>query len=218
MGMLEPLPFALAASGCPPHAELAVSMAGAFHDVDAALVDEALDQLAGQIAPVSADPVTALRAVAELWRQDLLPAVAEDVAGVDLDSLFIDRAVSGRCAAPLVQAVLAIEAGRRCGLALELVSNGTDHCVAHTKLEEPLVVRSPTGQLADGRTLPPVLSWRCAHEACGLLLDEVERRLLRCNGLDGALLCAQLRLHLPMDDKDVQRAQTRLAGVRARLN
>ena len=41
MGMLEPLPFALAASGCPPHAELAVSMAGAFHDVDAALVDGA---------------------------------------------------------------------------------------------------------------------------------------------------------------------------------
>ena len=193
-------------------------MAGAFHDVDAALVDEALDQLAEQIAPAPSDPVTALRAVADLWREDLLPAAADDVGAVDLDCLFIDRAMSARSADPLIQALLAIEAGRRCGLPLGLVSNGTDHCVAHTKLEEPLVVRSPTGQLADGRTLPPVLSWRCAHEACGLLLDEMECRLLRCNGLDGALRCAQLRLHLPIDDKSVERAQTKLAGVRARLN
>jgi len=216
--MLEPLPFALAVSGCPPHAELAVSMAGAFHDVDAALVDDTLDQLAAQIAPVPSDPVNALRAVAELWREDLLPSVAEDVGTIDLDCLFIDRAMAGRTADPLIQAVLAIEAGRRCGIPLGLVSNGSDHCVAHTKLEDPLVVRSPTGQLADGRTLAPVLSWRCAHEACGLLLDEMERRLLRCNALGDALRCAELRLHLPIDDKSLERAQTKLAGVRARLN
>lgn len=216
--MLEPLPFALAATGCPPHAELAVSMAGAFHDVDAELVDQTLDQLAAQIAPAPKDPVNALRAVAELWREDLLPAAAEDVGAVDLDCLFLDRAMLGHGADPLIQAVLAIEAGRRCGVPLGLVSNGTDHCVAHTRLEEPLVVRSPTGQLADGRTLPPVLSWRCAHEACALLLDEMERRLLRCNALDDALRCAELRLHLPIDDKSVEKAQTKLAGVRARLN
>ena len=164
------------------------------------------------------DPVNALRAVAELWREDLLPAVAEDVGAVDLDCLFIDRAMTGRTADPLIQAVLAIEAGRRCGIPLGLVSNGSDHCVAHTKLEDPLVVRSPTGQLADGRTLAPVLSWRCAHEACALLLDEMERRLLRCNALGEALRCAELRLHLPIDDKGLERAQTKLAGVRARLN
>ena len=218
MGMLEPLPFALAATGCPPHAELAVSMAGAFHDVDAALVDSALDRLAEQIAPVPAEPVAALRAVAELWREDLLPDAAEDAGAVDLDCLFIDRAMSGRGADPLIQAVMAVEAGRRCGSPLGLVSNGTDHCVAHTKLEEPLVVRSPTGQLVDGRTLGPVLRWRCAHEACGLLLDEMEQRLLRCNALDGALRCAELRMHLPVDDPSRERAQTKLAGVRARLN
>jgi hypothetical protein len=216
--MLEPLPFALAASGCPPHAELAVSMAAAFHDVDAALVDGALDRLAEQMMPVPSDPVAALRAVADLWREDLLPAPAEDAGAVDLDCLFIDRAMSVRRADPLIQAVLAIEAGRRCGAPLGLVSNGSDHCVAHTRLEEPLVVRSPTGQLADGRTLAPVLSWRCAHEACGLLLDEMEDRLLRCNALGDALRCAQLRLHLPLDDRGEQCAQTRLAGVRARLN
>ena len=215
---MEPLPFALAATGCPPHAELAVSMAGAFHHVDAALVDQTLDRLAGQIAPVPSDPVHALRAVAALWREDLLPPVAEDVGAVDLDCLFIDRAMCGRSADPLIQAVLAIEAGRRCGLPLGLVSNGSDHCIGHTKLEEPLVVRSPSGQLADGRTLAPVLSWRCAHEACALLLDEMERRLLRCNALDQALQCAQLRLHLPIDEKSVQKAQTMLAGIRARLN
>ena len=216
--MLEPLPFALAATGCPPHAELAVSMAGAFHDVDAAVVDHSLDRFAEQIAPAPSDPVNALRAVAELWREDLLPGATEDSGAVDLDCLFIDRAMCGAGADPLIQALLAIEAGRRCGVPLGLVSNGRDHCVAHTRLEEPLVVRSPTGQLCDGRTLPPVLSWRCAHEACGLLLDEMEQRLLRCNGLDQALRCAELRLHLPIDAKSLEQAQTKLAGVRARLN
>lgn len=216
--MLEPLPFALAATGCPPHAELAVSMAGAFHDVDAALVDQTLDALAAQIAPAPADPVHALRAVAELWREDLLPGEAPDAGAADLDCLFIDRAMGGAGADPLIQAMLAIEAGRRCGVPLGLVSNGRDHCVAHTRLEDPLVVRSPTGELCDGRTLPPVLSWRCAHEACALLLDEMEERLLRSNALGEALQCAELRLHLPIDEKSQERAQTKLAGVRARLN
>lgn len=216
--MLEPLPFALAVTGCPPHAELAASMAGAFHQVDAALVDDALDHLAAHLAPVPADPVHALQAVAKLWHEDVLPQVAEDAGAVDLNCLFIDRAMGGLGAHPLIQAVLAIEAGRRCGMPLGLVSNGSDHCVAHTKLEEPVVVRACTGQLADGGMLAPVLRWRCAHEACALLLNEMERRLLCCNGLDQALKCAELRLHLPLEDSAVQKAQAQLAGVQARLN
>lgn len=217
--MLEPVPFALAATGCPPHAELAVSLAGAFHDVDAAALDGSLDRLARCVPSSTAhDPAAGLRAVAELWHQDVLPEATADVGDVDLDCLAIDRALLGGRAHPLVQALLAVEAGRRCGLALGLVSNGADHCVAHTQLDAPVVVRVPDGCLADGRNLAPVLSWRCAHEACALLLDEMEERMLRCDRLGEALRVAELRLCLPIDEQATERATERLNRVRARLN
>jgi hypothetical protein len=45
--MFAPLPFALhATSGCPPHAELALSLAWTFDDVDAAALDAELDDIA----------------------------------------------------------------------------------------------------------------------------------------------------------------------------
>jgi hypothetical protein len=217
--VLEPVPFALAATGCPPHAELAVSLAGAFHDVDAPALDEALDRLALCVPDASpADPAAGLRAVSELWRQDVLPEASPPTGDVDLDCLSIDRALVAGRAHPLVQALLAVEAGRRRGLALGLVSNGVDHCVAHTQLDAPVVVRVPDGCLADGRNLAPVLSWRCAHEACALLLDELEDRMLRCHRVGEALRAAELRLCLPIDDEAIERATARLNRVRARLN
>jgi hypothetical protein len=217
--VLEPVPFALAATGCPPHAELAVSLAGAFHDVDAEALDESLARLALRIPDSApADPAAGLRAVAELWRQGALPDPCPEAGDVDLDCLAIDRALLAGRAHPLVQALLAVEAGRRRGLSLGLVSNGVDHCVAHTQLDAPVVVGVPSGRLADGRNLAPVLSWRCAHEACALLLDEMERRMLLCDRLGEALRAAELRLCLPLDERGMERATTRLNRVRARLN
>jgi hypothetical protein len=130
----------------------------------------------------------------------------------------LDTALAGGPAHPLVQALVAIEAGRRRGLPLGLVSNGVDHCVAHTGLAEPLVVRVPSGELIDGRTLPSVLTWCCAHEACGLLLDELEERQLRCGMIGAGLKTAELRFHLPVDERSEDRAKVHMAGVMARLN
>lgn len=218
--MLEPLPFALAATGCPPHAELAVSMASAFHDVDGVVIDGALDELAGSVvAPRCSDPVEGLHAIADLWRTGALPQVEPDTGfATDLDHLMLDTALAVGIAHPLVQVLAAIEAGRRCGIPLGLVSNGITHCVAHTRLERPFVVSAPQGELIDGRTLPPVLTWCCAHEACAFLLDELEERQLRCGMVGHGLKSAELRFHLPIDDRGQERAKHKLASVRARLN
>jgi hypothetical protein len=50
--MFAPLPFALhATTGCPPHAELALSLAWTFEDLDAAELDGSLAALAEQLPP-----------------------------------------------------------------------------------------------------------------------------------------------------------------------
>ena len=54
--MFAPLPFALhATAGCPPHAELALSLACSFEAVDAAALDAELDALAERL-PEPAGP------------------------------------------------------------------------------------------------------------------------------------------------------------------
>jgi hypothetical protein len=70
----------------------------------------------------------------------------------------------------------------------------------------------------DAHTLPPPLTWRCAHETAGLVLDELERRWLARGCLDHALQAAELRMCLPFDENGVRAAERRLATVKARLN
>lgn len=215
--MLTPLPFALHATrGCAPHAELALSLAGAFHDVDATVVDARLERLAARMpAPASDEPLDQLRALARLLRDPALPAPGHEV---DADELLLDSALARGCAHPVLRAVVAVEVARRHGIEAGLVSNGVDHCVAHERLGEPLLARAADGVLVDAHTLGGRLQWRCSHEACGLLLDGLEERWLRCGRLGEALHAAQLRLCLPFAETSLREARLRLAQVRARLN
>jgi hypothetical protein len=216
--VLVPLPFALHAStGCPPAAELALSLAGAFHDVDARVVDDHLDAIAvGLSVPRRGDPATELAAVADLAATgSLVPRALEqeDTAG-----LMLDRALETGRAHPLTRALILAEAACRRGIPLAVVSNGADHCVAHTRLEEPIVLLAASDDIVDAHTLPPALSWRCAHEVCGLMFDELEERWLRWSRIDLALQASQLRLHLPFDEASTERARARLEHVRAHFN
>ena len=68
--------------------------------------------------------------------------------------------------------------------------------------------------MVDAYTLPPPLTWRCAHETAGLLLDELEPRWLAQGRIDQALQAAELRLCLPFDEQRparVARAQAQAA-------
>jgi hypothetical protein len=212
--MFAPLPFALhATTGCPPHAELALSLAWTFEDVDAQALDAELDALASLLpAPASAHPLDELKTLTGVCRR------AGSPSPVDTDCVMLHSALAARDPHPLAVAVVAAELARRRGLAVGIVSNGEDHCLAHTELPAPLLLQVETATVVDAHTLPPPLTWRCAHETAGLLLDELERRWLGKGRFDRALEAAQLRMCLPFDENGVRVAERKLAGVKARLN
>lgn len=215
--MLTPLPFALhASSRCVAHAELALSLAAAFGDVDVEAVDGRLTALATRLPVTTAgDPLAQLRALALLARDPCFPAAGH---GANPGELLLDRALADGVADPLVRALLAIEVARRHGLEVGLVSNGDEHCVAHRRLDQPLLVRAADAQLVDAHLLRAPLSWNCSHEACGLLLDGLEERWLRHGRIREAIRAAELRLHLPLAKTEAGAAHMRLARIRANLN
>jgi hypothetical protein len=212
--VFAPLPFALhATTGCPPHAELALSLAWTFEDVDAAALDARLEALAeGLPDPASLHPLDELRTLAGLCRR------AGEPSPIDTGCLMLHTALAARDPHPLAVAIVAAELARRRGLAIGIVSNGENHCLAHTELPAPLLLCVKTAAVVDAHTLPPPLTWRCAHETAGLLLDELERRWLAKGLYDQALQAAELRMCLPFDETGVRAAERKLAAVRARLN
>jgi len=212
--MFAPLPFALhATTGCPPHAELALSLAWTFEDLDAAELDGRLDALAERLpASASAHPLDELKTLACLG-----PAPGTSDA-IDTDALLLHTALDCKAPHPLMVAIVGAELARRRGLAIGIVSNGSDHCLAHTELAAPLLLPIGRGELMEAHELPAPLTWRCAHETAGLLLDELEPRWLAQGRIDRALQTAELRMCLPFDEDSQRIAERKLQLVRARLN
>jgi hypothetical protein len=126
--------------------------------------------------------------------------------------------LSARTPHPLALAIVTVEVARRRGISVGIVSNGADHFVGHTDLPAPLLLDVDSGKVVAADLVRPTLTWRCAHETAGLLLDELEPRWLAQGRIDLALRAAELRLCLPFDDNGKQVATRRLARVRARLN
>ncbi len=215
--MLEPLPFALhATSPDPSHAGLALSLACAFGPVDPVAADESVERLAAALpGPARPDPLEELVALSALVRHGPWPA-ADHTPGPR--GLLLPTALAGRPAHPLVLSVLLAEVAARRGIPVGVVSNGRDHLNAHTQLGEPLLLRPGCGTVVDAREVPPPLTWRCSHETCGLLIDELEPLWLRDGRVDHALTTAELRVCLPFEERGLARARTRLEQVRARLN
>jgi hypothetical protein len=213
--MFAPLPFALhATAGCPPHAELALSLAWTFDEVDAAALDAELDALADLMpAPRSNHPLDELKTLAPLAQYCAAPP-----SEVDTEGVLLHTALASGAPHPLAVAIVGTEIGRRRGMSIGIVSNGSEHCLAHTELPAPLLLLIETGEVVDAHALPPTLTWRCAHETAGLLLDELEPRWLAQGRLDRALRAAELRLCLPFDENGKRVAQRKLRRVQARLN
>jgi hypothetical protein len=213
--MFAPLPFALhATAGCPPHAELALSLAWTFDEVDAAALDAELDAIATLLpAPATNHPLDELKTLAPLALRCVAPP-----SDVDTDGVLLHTALDAAAPHPLAIAIVGTELARRRGMSIGIVSNGEDHCLAHAELPAPLLLVVETGEIVDAHALPATLTWRCAHETAGLLLDELEPRWLAQGRLDRALQAAELRLCLPFDDNGKRIAQRKLHRVQARLN
>jgi hypothetical protein len=213
--MFAPLPFALhATSGCPPHAELALSLAWTFDDVDTAALDAELDDIASLLpTPASDHPLDELKTLCGLANRAVAPP-----SDVDTDGVLLHTAIACDAPHPLALAIVGAELARRRDLPIGIVSNGEDHCLAHTELPVPLLLPVETGQIVDAHALPPTLTWRCAHETAGLVLDELEPRFLAQGRLDLAMHAADLRLCLPFDETSKRIAERKRRRVRARLN
>jgi hypothetical protein len=132
--------------------------------------------------------------------------------------VLVHTALASDAPHPLALAIIGAELARRRGMKIGIVSNGDDHCLAHTELAVPLLLLVETGEVLDAHALPPTLTWRCAHETAGLVLDELEPRFLAQGRLDRALQTAELRLCLPFDENGKRIAERKRRRVRARLN
>src|SRR4051812_2685787 len=104
-------------SGCPPLADLLLALAAEFHDVDLTAADTHLDELAL--------PLFGLAGGDHRTAAGRLATVLDSEPGFDADrtsvsALWLDQVLETRCGHPLILAALAVEIGRRAGLAVHV--------------------------------------------------------------------------------------------------
>jgi hypothetical protein len=200
----------LAGQQCPPQEALALELAlelGA-DGVDTARI--ALDVLARSLPAVDepAAQLEALRAVAQRGlrpRRDgalLLPDVLREGKGHPVG---------------VVVALAAL--GARAGWETELVGHNMKLYVAHRDLAPVLIVDpAQIEALVDPRTLGVDLSWRCAHEATGVVLRHVSTTAERSGDLTRSLGASALLLALPVDETSRSAQQAMHQRLLSRLN
>ena len=210
------IPFALhAGHACPPHAELARSLAAEFHTVDVAATELELDALASRVGDVAGlAPAEQLDLCAAAVAAELAPAGP----GWSADDLFIDRALPMRRGHQAVLAAICVEAAHRAGVPLGIVATHDRWLLAHPQLDDDLLVDPRRGRLVRAGELggPPV--WRCAHQLALVLLDELCHRAWQTGDLARAIHAAELRLALPLDLDGLRAQRDALGRLRARLN
>lgn len=213
----RPMPFSVrAALGCPPHAELALSVAAEFSDVDLDRAERRLDTLARPLRNLEgADPSAQLAAVGR-WVLGGFRPVRPTASG---DELLLQRVLERRRGHVLTLALIAIEAGRRAGIDLGLVASEHVICVGHHALEGPLLL-DPTrpNRLVDGHDLPGTLEWRCAHEGALGLIDALVESFTRRGDHERACAAAEMALSLPLSDDALERRGGAVERLRSRMN
>jgi hypothetical protein len=166
--MLTPLPFSLHASlGCPPRADLAVSLAWELSDLDGHQLECGLDVLAAAtLTDLPADPAARLTALGEPVTAGALRPSAH---GGVRDLLIGDVVADGR-GHPVALAVVLVEVARRAGIDVGIVAGGADHYLADQHSDEPWLLDPATGHVIDATALDAELTWRCAHQVVAALL------------------------------------------------
>lgn len=183
----------LAGQQCPPHESLALELAAEL-GVDGVALSAArrtLGVLARGLGDVRdpAEQLEALRALAARTmsaRRDgglLLPEVLRDGRGH-----------------PAGVAVTLVAIAQRAGWPIDLVGHNLKLYAAH-RAAGPTAILDPAHpeRLVDPRTLGTDLSWRCAHEATGVLLRHITTTAERSGDLTRSLSASALLLALPVD-------------------
>ena len=151
-----------------PLDRMLLSLASEFRPVDRQAADERLDELALPLfGMASRGPEQRGR---ELVRVLVLEAGFAP-AGPGIDALMFDRVLACRRGHPALLAAVFAEVARRAGVAVGLLSDGTDW-YAGVEDEDELVLVATGPARADWNG-PPGVRRRCTHELCHVLLSEL---------------------------------------------
>jgi hypothetical protein len=207
----------LAGQQCPPHEALALELA---IELGAERVAEARRSLgvlarslgeAGAAGAAGADPAAQLEALRTVAAGALRPRR-------DGALLLPDVVREGR-GHPAGVAVALAALGQRLGWRVDLVGHDLRLYLAHRDLR-PVAILDPARPeaLVDPRTLGVDLSWRCAHEAAGVMLRHITTSAERSGDLTRSLGASALLLALPVEGSSRARQSAMHQRLLSRLN
>jgi hypothetical protein len=183
----------LAGQQCPPHEALALELASELGAGGAALsaARRTLGVLARGLGDVR-DPLAQLEALRALASRTIRPR--RDGGFLVTDVL---REGGGH---PAGVAVTLVAVAQRAGWRIDLVGHDLELYAAHRE-SGPSSILDPSRPegLVDPRELGTDLSWRCAHEATGVLLRHITTTAERSGDLTRSLSASTLLLSLPVD-------------------
>ena len=212
-------PFAVtAAREEPPLDELALALASEFRDCDTGAALAELDRLGRDLAPAGGGgPANEAEAVRELLGHR--HAFAGDQEDYDHpDNSMLDLVLERRRGLPILLSVVYVEVARRAGIALEGVGLPGHYVVGHFGQDPPLLL-DPFGGGAPLELAAPVelRPWR-PHETALRMLNNLVGSYLRRADLARAIRAAELRLDLPLGERDAAALGAELRSLQARLN
>jgi Transglutaminase-like superfamily len=201
----------LAGLQCPPHESIALELAvelGAAGGAAAARLT--LDVLARGLGDAR-EPVAQMEALRAVAERSLRPHR-------DGAHLLPDVLREGR-GHPVGVAVALVALAQRAGWAIDLVGHNMKLYLAHRELA-PVSVIDPARPeaLVDPRMLGVDLSWRCAHEATGVVLRHVTTAAERSGDLTRSLGASALLLALPVDASSRAQQSAMHQRLLSRLN
>jgi regulator of sirC expression with transglutaminase-like and TPR domain len=211
---------AVAAQPDPQLDVLALALAGEFGDVDAPGALARLDRLGEEIATfvyAGAGPAAEAEAVREvIGRRHAFAGDREDYDNPS--NSMLDRVLARGTGLPILLSVVYVEAARRAGVDLGGVGLPGHFVVGHFGATPPLLL----DPFAGGERLevggPADLSRWSAHRTALRMLNNLVGSYQRRHDLTRAIRAAELRLELPLAEREAAAMAVELQAMRAVLN
>ncbi|HEU0316852.1 MAG TPA: transglutaminase-like domain-containing protein [Solirubrobacteraceae bacterium] len=218
---MELEPFAgLAGRPRPPLDELALALAAEFVPVDAPAALAGLDRLGEEIAVAAGrdgDPeieAAAVRGV--LGARHGFVGDREDYDHPD--NSMLDRVLARRTGLPILLSVVYVEAARRAGIELSGVGLPGHYVVGHFGGMPPILLDPfAGGAVLEVPGSADVVPWT-AHQTALRMLNNLVGSYQRRHDLTRAIRAAELRLELPLPEREVAAFEAQLHSIRALLN
>ncbi|HWH09805.1 MAG TPA: transglutaminase-like domain-containing protein [Solirubrobacteraceae bacterium] len=210
----------LAASRRPRLDDMLLALAGEFGDCDARGARDRLETLGAEIAGAGAGE---MNPQAQL---DAVVAILGDRHGFsgnrenydDPANSMLDRVLERRTGLPILLSIVYIETSRRAGIDLAGVGLPGHYVVGHFGGHEPLLIDPFAGGVR--LEIPEsarVEQWD-AHQTVLRVLNNLVGSYRRRNDVVRAIRAAELRMELPLGDRQAAALQLELRSVRSALN